>query len=193
MYDTVVLEDWENYRKGSYRNRTYIAGSNGVLRLTVPLKKGKNQQQPITEVMISYEEPWQQQHWASIYSAYGNAPYYLFYADELQSLYDTKPDRLVDWNALLLQSVLDLLGIPGSLERTQHWEAHVPEDVADLRNVIHPKPQRQLPDPHWKLIPYPQVFQEKHGFSPNLSILDLLFCTGPEALSVLESSYTSTI
>ncbi|NRB63070.1 MAG: WbqC family protein [Saprospiraceae bacterium] len=58
---------------------------------------------------------------------------------------------------------------------------------------MHPKPQRQLPDPHWKLIPYPQVFQEKHGFSPNLSILDLLFCTGPEALSVLESSYTSTI
>jgi len=182
------MEQCEHYRKGSYRNRTYIAGANGPLRLTIPLRKGKNEQQPIDGVQIAYEQSWQQQHWGSIQSAYGNAPFFPFYADELAPLFEEPIDLLVRWNRLLLTTILDCLGLDSTLPETRTWEEQLSAGTDDWRNAIHPKEHRGRPDPKWQPNAYPQVFLEKHGFLPNLSILDLLFCAGPESVSILEES-----
>jgi len=182
------MEQCEHYRKGSFRNRTYIAGANGTLRLTIPLRKGKNEQQSIEGVQIAYQLPWQQQHWQSIQSAYGNAPFFPFYADEFAPLFAEKVDLLVTWNRKLLVTILDCLGLDSTLKETNTWQDQLPPTMDDWRNAIHPKGHRRLPDPSWQPQPYPQVFREKHGFLPNLSILDLLFCAGPESVGILEGS-----
>jgi len=133
----MLIEQHEHYIKRSYRNRAHILGANGVMRLTIPLKKGKNEGQPIREVQIEYVQKWQQQHWQSIQSAYGKAPFFEHYSDELRPFFEKKYHK---------------------------------------------------PDPHYKSIPYAQVFQDKHGFVPNLSVLDLLFCMGSETSLILERS-----
>lgn len=188
-YPTVYIEQWENYQKGSYRNRCRIAGANGVLRLSIPLQQGKNEQQNIREVRIAYREPWQSQHWASIRSAYGNAPFFEFYADEIQPFYRQPYEYLFDFSWALLEKMMELLRIECSLKLTRQYETVPSGPVKGLRNAIHPKAHRRQPDPHFEPIAYPQVFMERHGFLPNLSILDLLFCTGPEAATLLEGSF----
>jgi len=188
LYDTIILENQENYRKGSYRNRTYIAGANGPLRLSIPLRKGKNQQRSIRDVEIAYDQPWPQQHWGSIQSAYGSAPFFPFYADELAPLFQERPARLIEWNHQFLTILLELLGLSAELPTTRAWARRVPPDTDDLRDIVHPGKHPSVSDPHFIPKPYMQVFAEKHGFLPNLSILDLLFCAGPESYSILEAS-----
>lgn len=188
-YPVVYIEAEENYQKGSYRNRCHIAGANGLLRLSIPLKQGKNEQQNIREVEIAYKEPWQSQHWNSIRSAYGNAPYFEFYAGQLKPHFEEKPAFLFDFSYGLLQTLLELLQLDASLRLTDAYEKETPKSLLDLRNAIHPKKHRRRADTHFTPAPYPQVFLEKHGFLPNLSILDLLFCTGPQAPLILEESF----
>lgn len=189
-YPVVYLEHKENYQKGSYRNRCYIAGANGMLRLSVPLQQGKNEQQAIREVAIAYKEPWQAQHWGSIRSAYGNAPFFEYYAAYLQPHFEQKPALLFDFSLGLLRSIIGLLQLDCEIRLTEDFHKDAPDGMADLRNAIHPKRHRQMSDPHFEAVPYPQVFLEKHGFLPNLSILDLLFCSGPQATLILEQTFT---
>ncbi|MEM9823060.1 MAG: WbqC family protein, partial [Bacteroidota bacterium] len=187
-HDQVCLEQWENYRKGSYRNRCYIAGANGPLRLSIPLKKGKNEQQSIREVQIAYEEPWASHHWTSIRSAYGNAPFFDHYAEQLQPIFAKQWTYLFDFNWQLLEAICSIIGIAiDKLQTTSTYDKTVPSPLLDFRNGIHPKAHLRKADPHFENKKYPQVFEEKTGFLPNLSILDLLFCTGPQTLLLLES------
>ncbi len=183
----MFIEQWENYKKGNYRNRCYIAGVNGPLRLSVPLKKGKNERQPIREVQIAYDQPWTSQHWTSIRSAYGNAPYFEHYAEQIQPIFQKKWTFLFDFNWALLQILNDLIGIDTSILQTQDFQKTTDEGIDDWRNKIQPKGHLQDEDPDFKHLKYPQVFEEKTGFLPNLSILDLLFCTGPQSILILES------
>ncbi|MBK7936385.1 MAG: WbqC family protein [Lewinellaceae bacterium] len=160
--DVVVIEAREHYQKGSLRNRCYIAGPNGVQRLSIPLVKGKHQQMPIREVRIAYDEPWQRLHWRSIRTAYGNAPYFEHYADDLSPFYEKRFDFLLDYNIELLSVVLQKkLGWPGEIRLSERFR---PPDVFESDTSRR----------------YPQVFEEKHGFLPDLSILDLLLCCGKE-------------
>ncbi len=186
LYPNIVIEQHENYRKGTYRNRTLIAGANGKLRLTVPLEKGKNQRQNIQAVKISYAEAWQHQHWVAIRSAYGNAPYFDYYADYFEPFFKESYEFLFQLNTAILEQLLQILQISVSIQFSPAYQAKTGIDLIDLRNAIHPK--KLLPDPHYKEIVYPQVFQEKLGFLSNLSILDLLFCQGPETILILEKS-----
>lgn len=188
LYPNVGLEQWENYSKGSYRNRAHIAGVNGLLRLSIPLLKGKNEQQNIRAVEIAYHESWQAQHWTSIRSAYGNAPYFEHYCDFLFPFYKKKYQFLFDWNLNLLKCILDLLEINANFKLTSNFQKSYPDHVYDARNSIFPKKHRQKQDPFFKVMEYAQVFVEKNGFIPNLSILDLLFCCGPQSILILESS-----
>ncbi|MCI5080913.1 MAG: WbqC family protein [Saprospiraceae bacterium] len=189
LYQNVCIEQHENYLKGSYRNRAHIAGSNGLLRLSIPLQKGKNEQQGIQEVRIAYHEPWQQQHWASIQSAYGNAPFYEFYADAFEPLYQQQFEYLFEWNKALLETILSFLEYPASLTYSSAFrQIGQAGPYTDFSNGIFPKKHRQKEDAHFEPQPYPQVFSERNGFLPNLSILDLLFCTGPQASIILEQS-----
>jgi len=186
LHPSIVLEQHENYRKGTYRNRTLIAGANGRLRLTVPLVKGKNQRQNIKAVQISYAEAWQHQHWVAIRSAYGNAPYFDYYSDDLAPFFKQRYEFLFQFNTAILEQLLKILQIPVPIQFSQAFQPKTDDDLIDLRNSIHPK--KSLPDPNYKEIAYPQVFQEKLGFLSNLSILDLLFCQGPETILILEKS-----
>ncbi|MEL7222076.1 MAG: WbqC family protein, partial [Bacteroidota bacterium] len=174
--DTIYLEAHENYQKRSYRNRAHLVGANGLQRLSIPLKKGKNQQQTIQDVKIAYHESWHRQHWQSIISAYGNAPFFPFYADELAPIYEQQYDKLWDFNLSLLKLVFRLLQWDKAIQLTEGYHHSYAKETCDIRNTI--RPNIATAD---KFPPYPQVFTERHGFSSNLSILDLLFCQGPQA------------
>ena len=182
QHPVVVIDQHEHYQKGSYRNRMHIAGANGLQRLSIPLKKGKNQQLSIREVEISYEENWQHQHWQSIRSAYGKAPFFEHYAPEIEPLYQQAEAHLFDWNLKCLEILVELIDLEVTFRQSDRYYKVVPEGWVDYRNQVHPKPHRQasglLPPP----AVYPQLFEEKNGFLPNLSILDLIFCLGPQSL-----------
>ena len=190
-YPMVWIEQHEHYEKRSYRNRCHIAGSNGLIRLSIPLLKGKNQQQNIQDTQIAFHEPWMSQHWSSIQSAYGNAPFFEYYAEALGSLYQQPIHSLFQWNLKLLELLLRFIPLETTIQLTETYQKVIPEPIADLRNTIQPKSTHQKVDHHFHPVAYPQVFSEKHGFSPNLSILDLLFCTGPQAILYLEQCWVT--
>ena len=184
-YPKIYLEQHENYSKGSYRNRCHIASAQGLQRLSIPLEGGKHQQQPIREVRIANDEPWQSQHWTSIQSAYGKSPFFEHYADVFLPFYKKKYTHLWDWNWDLLQQVLPLVSMENEIKLTTQYEKKPPLEILDLRNVISPRNKKTEKDANFISPKYAQVFEEKNGFIPNLSILDLLFCTGPEAAIIL--------
>lgn len=162
---SLTLESCETYQKGSWRNRCRIAGPNGVQLLSIPLEKGKNNGLPIREVRIANDEPWQRQHWRSITTAYGNAPFFEHYADEIRPFYDKKVAFLFDFNLELFQLVIcKKLGWQGEIRFSEQFE---PEMTPIPANYFR----------------YSQVFEEKHGFIPDLSVLDLLFCAGKTGAS----------
>lgn len=183
-YPILLLEQHEHYVKGSYRNRCHIASVQGVQRLSIPLRKGKNQQQLIREVQIAYDEPWQSQHWTALQSAYGNSPFFEFYADSLQPFFRKKQKFLFDWNFELLTTLKNMLQWNIEIRLTETYLPEPPPGVLDFREKIHPK--NPTPDEHFFPIRYPQVFEDRLGFLPNLSMLDLLFCAGPGATEVLK-------
>lgn len=184
-YPAVFIERHEHYAKGSYRNRCHIASAQGVQRLSIPLRKGKNQRLPIREVQIAYDEPWQSQHWHAIQSAYGNSPFFDFFADEMEPVFRRKYQFLFELNWDLLQLVARLLRLKSDIRQTESYHVELP-DTLDFREKIHPK--KPAADELFFPVKYSQVFEDRHGFLPNLSILDLLFCTGGEAAEVLRRS-----
>ncbi len=186
-YRKIWIEQYEHYTKRSFRNRTHIAAANGLLRLSIPLSRGKNQQMPIRKVKISYETDWQLQHLQSIQSAYGNAPFYDFYIDDICLYFEQQIASLFDWNLGLMKLLIELLQIEVNWTLTEQYEKSSSNKL-DLRGSIVPNPRYQKNRHLSQMVAYPQVFQEKHGFIPNLSILDLLFCTGPQANLILENS-----
>ncbi|HSI90972.1 MAG TPA: WbqC family protein [Adhaeribacter sp.] len=172
--DEVLLEAHENYIKQSYRNRCHVLTSQGVKALTVPVKGG-NRKTIITSLEIDYEQNWVNQHWRTIRSAYGNSPFFLFYADHFQAIYDKQPRLLFELNREFLHLYFKFLRITKPLGLTERYEEKYAPAVNDLRNCIHPK---KAPD-NLATKPYNQVFGKT--FAPGLSILDLLFNQGPEA------------
>lgn len=188
LHEIVWIEQQEHYQKRSYRNRTLIAAANGTLRLSIPLQKGKHQQQHIQDVRIAYDENWPQQHWQSIRSAYGNAPFFEHYEEDLYSFFSQKHSFLVDFNLNILRTLLKLIGLPENFKLTEQYQTKPTFPMKDYRDILSPKTYPAETDPYFKNVKYVQVFEEKHGFLPNLSILDALFCKGPETLILLEES-----
>ncbi len=180
QYQSVIIEQHEHYQKGGYRNRCEIAGANGVLRLSIPLQKGKNEGQSITEVQIADDGNWQRQHWQSIRSAYGRAPFFEYYSDFFEPLFQKKHTCLFDFNKDLFLLLIKFLKIktPISFSETYLKKDALPYSITDGRNE---------PFSSAILKPYSQLFEDRHGFLPNLSVLDLLFCCGPEARRVIEN------
>jgi hypothetical protein len=187
-YAHVHIERWEYYRKGSYRNRCYLAGPGGPFCLSIPLRKGKNEQQPLVEVRIAHDEPWQRRHWRAIQAAYGKAPFFPHFAEELALYYERRYEFLFDFNLELMHYLRQTLGAPAALHFTPEYRADPPAGFADWRERIHPK-REAAADSYFNMTPYAQVFMEKTGFIPNLSILDLLMCRGPEAAAILAHSF----
>lgn len=187
MNREVLLEKHENYQKQSYRNRCYICGANGRLTLVIPVIKPKEHFCGISDVRIDYEKKWQRIHWKSIESAYRLSPYFEFYADDLAGLFQKQIDKLFDWNLAVLKFILDKLNIRAGMGFTESYTT--PDDRQyDYRQSIHPKERLSKPDPSFKVIPYQQVFTERFGFLPNMSIIDLIFNEGRHASDVIRAS-----
>lgn len=164
-------EAHENYQKGGWRNRCRIAGPNGVQLLSVPLEKGKHQKKPIQDVRISYREEWWREHEQAIRTAYGRSPFFEYYAEDLFAVARSQPSTLWALNQRLTETVLQLLHWDIPQEET---EAFVSFAAADFHRI---QPSAS------SLMPYPQVFTDRHGFLPGLSVLDALFCQGPQLLT----------
>lgn len=174
--DEIIVETHENYQKRSFRNRYDILTTNGVLRLTIPLCKGKNNKMPITEVKIAYDDNWVDIHLQTIRSAYGKSPYFEFYFDGLEKIFARKHSLLFDFNMECMLFIFNKLKLPNTISTSNSYEPQY-DNLVDLRNKKWDDSQDHSS--------YVQVWEDKFGFTPNLSILDLLFCMGPESISYL--------
>ena len=189
-YQHIFIEYCESYLKQSYRNRTIILSANGPLQLSIPVVDGPRAKGPIRDLRISYDQPWQQMHWRGISSAFNNSPFFEFYADDLVPFYHEKKWKyLIDFNSEIQNTVLDAINLNLDIKATEEYfpKGEVSETIDDFRYSIHPKPQKQDIDQCFFPTPYTQVFHEKWGFVPNLSILDLLFNEGPETFNNLRN------
>ena len=180
----VIIEKHENYSKQSYRNRCTIYSANGALDLVVPVAKADKPKIPITEVEISYDMPWQKLHFKAIESAYRRSPFYDYYIDDLAVFFNCRHRYLYEFNIQILRTVCNMAKIPFHVRESQEY-LKSGEEFIDMRNSIHPKSSRQSSGIRFEPPYYMQVFSEKWGFKPDLSILDLLFNTGPEAKRLL--------
>lgn len=180
--DTVCMEQFENFQKQSYRNRTTILSANGPLDLSIPVSK-KNIKELTKDIEISYQENWQIKHWRAIESAYRNSPYFEHFEAEVSDLYATKHFLLLDFNLKQLELIFKILRIKKSIALTTAYE-HERAGFIDLREKIHPKIDFRLDTLALDRLekPYYQTFEAKFDFVENLSILDLLFNTGLETL-----------
>ncbi len=170
--EQICIEKHEHYIKQSFRNRCEILSANGKLSLIIPLEKNADKEL-ITEKKISYKENWQVKHWRAITSAYKNSPYFEYFEDEFKPFYTDRHEFLFDYNLALLQTINKILRIKKDFQFTEIYDK-LPAGL-DLRNSIHPKKETLV-----ILKPYHQVFSDKHGFNPDLSIIDLLFNKGLE-------------
>ncbi|MEH1008550.1 MULTISPECIES: WbqC family protein [unclassified Winogradskyella] len=170
--DSVYFEVCDNYQKQSFRNRAEIYGANGKLALTVPVSYSQKNRQLYKDVRIANEEKWQIQHLKSLQSAYSMSPFFEYYIDDLMPLFETHFDYILDFNLKCFDILSDSLQLNLSPKHTSVFEKDT-TDKTDFRTLV----RRNFKVESFQ--PYTQVFTEKHGFIPNLSILDLLFNEGP--------------
>lgn len=178
--DEVYLEACENYQKGTYRSRCHILGADGLQRLSMPLGSGKNEQMPIKDVRVDYSYPWQAQHLQAMRSAYGKAPFWEYFEADLVRLFAQKPVHLWDWNMSFLRFLWKGFKLTAPILETTDYLKQYPSESRDFRNQVTPK--KPLPEGMEPLPRYPQVFEDRNGFVPHLSALDLLLCAGARGL-----------
>jgi hypothetical protein len=166
----IELYNW--HRKNSFRNRCRVAGSNGVILLSVPLENGRDQKALFRDLRISYQQNWVLHHWRTIMSCYSRAPFYEYYAPDIQVLLEKRFRYLYDLNwhiALWLQRIT---GLQAAITQTADYLNTYPSETYTDRRGQVSMDDEALP-------PYYQLFEDRIGFQPNLSIIDLLFMEGP--------------
>jgi len=183
-YSEVLIEQHEHYLKQTYRNRCIIAAPGGTQVLTIPIVRNDSSHSEIRDIEISDHSNWAHQHWQAILTAYENSPYFEYYVDDIYPFYEKSWKYLLDFNETLREKISELIDIQTQINLTDHYLQSNEGD--DYRNIISPK--SVTVDQIFNPAPYYQVFEQKYGFIPNLSIVDLLFNMGPEALLVLNES-----
>lgn len=186
----VLIEQWESFQKQTYRNRCLIATSNGIQALSVPVERNS---QFIKDLRISDHGNWRHLHWNALMSAYGESPFFEYYQDDIRPFFEQRWTYLFDFNEAICTKMCELLDFQPNVDftdefvlatvRTQELKPSIVDKIKDFRETIRPKhPQC---DPDFTPRPYYQVWQQRLGFLPNLSILDLLFNMGPESIFYL--------
>lgn len=170
----------------SFRNRCVLAGGAGPVNLSIPLADGRNQRRPLKEVRIDNRIGWQDQHWKTITSCYNRSPWFEFYRFELEELFRQPADWLADWDRLCWDWLMKKLDAGISTTYTSAaGELADAEGYIDWRNKLMPRSiAQEFPEP----VRYRQVFEDRTGFIPHLSILDLLFCEGKRTVEILKSA-----
>lgn len=206
-HQTVFIEQHDSYVKQTYRNRCVIATANGLQALTVPVERTANifdttaaavsaGTSGITaaatcascnDIRISDHGNWRHLHWHALMSAYSETPFFEYYADDIRPFFEQRWDRLYDFDMAICRRMCELLDICPDIRQTTEYvradDVTSASGLLDLRDTINPK--HPLPDADFIPRRYYQVFERKHGFQPNLSILDLLFNMGPESILYL--------
>jgi hypothetical protein len=184
-YDHCLIEQYDAYQKQTYRNRCIIATANGPQALTFPIEH-TDEKMLIKDLRISDHNNWRRIHWNALLSAYSESPFFDYYADDIHPFFEKKYDFLIDFNEAIRQKICELMDIQSDVEYTQSFLSPLTSHLSpliDFREVINAKhPQA---DPDFQPQRYWQVFEGKHGFQANLSILDLLFNMGPESIFYL--------
>ena len=176
--DEAWIERHETFQKQTYRNRCVIATTQGTQALTVPVERGNSQL--IRDIRISDHGNWRHLHWNALQSAYGDSPFFMYYEDDLRPFFEQRWNFLFDFNEAIREKICELIDIQPHVNLTDHFAVEV---AGDFREAINPK--HPAPDPDFTPRRYYQVYEAKHGFQPNLSIVDLLFNMGPEAIFYL--------
>ncbi len=171
----LFLENAEHFEKQSYRNRASIHSPNGKLDLIVPVVKGSKNHTKVKDVKISYDFNWQRLHMLSLQTSYRSSAYFEFYEDDLMPFFEKRWDFLFDYNEELFNVLLRFLKLNLVYDYTNEFEKDLSESL-DFRSSIHPKRSAKN-----YVNTYFQVFEERNGFIPNLSIVDLLFNQGPQS------------
>ncbi len=179
--DEILIELQETYPKQTYRNRCKIFTANGLLSLSLPVSKINGNNTKTKDIQIVPTENWQKNHWRAIESAYNASPYFMYYKDDFESFYVRRFESLPEFNTQLLKQLLGFINYPKEIKFTEVYQKKV-ENSIDLRTFFNPKKENLFQCPK-----YFQVFEDKHGFQSNLSILDLLFSEGPNTLNFLKN------
>jgi len=204
--EKVLIERCESFQKQTYRNRCIIATTNGLQALTVPVERTVND---IKDLRISDHGNWRHLHWNALKSAYGESPFFDYYQDDIRPFFEQRWDYLFDFNEAIREKMCELLDIQPKVRLTKEFTVYslrftddytvgseglaskssvnckpsTVNNFVDYRSAIRPK--HPEPDPDFTPKRYYQVYEQKHGFLPNLSILDLLFNMGPESIFYL--------
>ncbi len=200
-YEECLIERHESFVKQTYRNRMVIPTTNGPLALTIPTNHDTSM--AMKDIRISDHANWRHVHWNALLSAYGESPFFEYYQDDIRPFYEKKYEFLLDFNMETMEKMIELLDIRPKISMTDRYvlseERRVKSEefnsleeklniqhstfnteYSDFRETIRPK--HPLPDPEFIPRRYYQVYERKHGFQPNMSILDLLFNEGNEAI-----------
>ena len=187
QFSNIEFEEYESYQKGSFRNRTPVPGANGVINLSVPLQKGRDQKALFRDIKIDYREKWMVQHMRALDACYNRAPFYEFYRDGIRDLLSQEETDLMAMDKKLVLWVLKMLKHKPVISATEVYNRQVDGEEFDARNAVLPGKETNIAM-DLSVPEYDQVFKDRIGFKPNMSILDLLFCNGPASAGLLKSS-----
>lgn len=181
-YGTCIMERHDHFIKQTYRNRCVIATTQGTQALTVPTESYEGLKCETKDIRISDHGNWRHLHWNALQSAYGESPFFDFYADDLAPFFERKWSFLYDFNMEITAKICELIDIRPHIVPSETY-VRPTDEMRDFRDVIRPKHPGE--DDEFCPKPYYQVYKEKFGFLPNLSILDLLFNEGNESIFFL--------
>ena len=177
----IIFELNDNFKKQTYRNRTYIYGANGLLLLSIPVIHSQKNRKKFKDVKIAYDHDWLSQHWKSFQTSYRSSPFFEYYEDKLVDLYKKKEKYLYDFNLRSIDVLFDMLQINIDYDFTESYNENYSEAL-DFRNNYNKL------NSDFGVKQYTQVFESKHGYIENLSALDLIFNEGPNAINFLKTN-----
>ena len=177
--NNILFEVSDNYQKQTFRNRTYIYGANGKLGLFIPVIHTHKNRELFKDVKISYDSNWMDLHLKSLQSAYRSSPYFEYFEDDFIKLYSEKEKFLADFNIKCIRLISSLLDLDLVYKISGEYVEKT-NDIIDLRDLSNARKEKKIDTPK-----YIQVFESKHGYINNLSIIDLIFSEGPSSVSLI--------